>query len=75
MTDMGDIGEVSDAAFVDPFEEDWDDDEMNARHAEYQRLLDDAAVDHDDGITRLGDMDDNQLKYINSFGYAPLEGQ
>lgn len=36
---------VADETLVDPFEEDWDDAEMNERFKEWQRLLADTAQD------------------------------
>jgi hypothetical protein len=33
------MSDVGDSAFEDPFAEDWDDEEMNARASEFQRML------------------------------------
>lgn len=42
---MGEIPEMSEPAFVDPFEQPWDADEMAGKHAEYKRLLADTMID------------------------------
>jgi hypothetical protein len=38
--------------FEDPFVQDWDDEEMAARQAEYERLLTDAALDEEEDQTQ-----------------------
>lgn len=50
--------------YVDPFEEEWDDEEMAVKQAEYQRLLDDAGASLTAELDRVAGMSDDEQAYL-----------
>ena len=69
---IDEVPDVSDAAFVDPFDRGVFNEDAAAKYPEWERMVADSEKAVNDSIAALDGLGDDELNYIASFGYEPF---